>query len=46
VTSDESDSTYARSSSGSSTDTLDLSFPAMAEPPAGPVTVYIRHKAT
>jgi hypothetical protein len=46
VTSDESDSTAARSSSGASSDTLDLSFPAMGTPDAGTVTFYVRHKRT
>jgi hypothetical protein len=46
VTSDESDSTAARSSSGAGSDTLDLSFPAMGTPDAGTVTFYIRHKRT
>jgi hypothetical protein len=46
VTSDESDSTAARSSSGAGSDTLDLSFPAMGTPDAGTVTFYIRHQRT
>jgi hypothetical protein len=46
VTSDESDSTAARSSSGASSDTLDLSFPAMGTPDAGTVTFYVRHQRT
>jgi hypothetical protein len=46
VTSDESDSTAARSSAGAGSDTLDLSFPAMGTPDAGTVTFYIRHQRT
>jgi hypothetical protein len=46
VTSDESDSTAARSSSGAGSDTLDLSFPAMGTPDAGTVTFYVRHQRT
>lgn len=43
---DAGDSTYIRSSTGAASDTCEVDFPAMATPPAGTVTVYVRHRAT
>lgn len=41
---DESDTTYAQSSTGAADDTAELSWPAEGAPGAGPVTFYIRHR--
>ena len=43
---DAADGTYIRSSTGASSDTCEVAFPAMNAPGAGTVTIYVRHRAT
>ncbi len=41
---DQSDTTYAQSSTGAASDTAELSWPAESEPGSGAVTFYITHR--